>query len=74
MPRDNDTDTEGDALLRFTSLIDCEVCGIEFEGIWTVDAIDVEQLVEPPTGDQKCPYGHLVEYEYPGWVNYSDAG
>jgi hypothetical protein len=71
--RNNDTDTDGDALLRFSAQIECEVCAVEFEGQWTADAIDVEQLAEPPEADQRCPAGHVFSAEYPGWINYSDA-
>jgi hypothetical protein len=72
--RNNDTDTDrGEKPLRFSAQIDCEVCDAEFEGQWAVDAIDLEQLVDPPQEDQRCPEGHIFRAEYPGWLNYSDA-
>lgn len=79
MPRDNDTDNEKgtDAKLRFSAVIECPECGTEFEGTWEDDAIDVEQIVDPPEGRQKCPNpecGHEFDETYPGWFNYSDAG
>lgn len=77
MPRDNDTAEEHDQPLRFSAIITCPECGTDFDGEWTDDAIDIEQIVDPPTGDQTCPNPdcmHVFEETYPGWFNYSDAG
>jgi len=38
--------------------------------------MDMEQIVEPPEEDQTCPAcGHVHQSEeYPGFINYGDAG
>jgi hypothetical protein len=79
VPRNYDSDEQAKtgAKLTFSANIDCPECDTVFEGLWVDDAIDVEQLVDPPVNYQSCPNtkcGHRWEEEYPGFFNYSDAG
>ena len=77
MPRTYDSDEQRrqGGLLRFSANVDCEDCGAVFEGMWVDDSLDAEQMTDPPVSEQVCPScGWSDEVEYPGFVNYGDAG
>lgn len=77
MPRTYDSDEQRrhGGLLTFSANVDCPECGALFEGTWVDDSIDAEQMVDPPIAMVTCPRcGGVFEEEYPGFVNYGDAG
>lgn len=77
MPRTYDSDEHrvNGGVLTFAANVDCEECGTMFEAVWVDDSLDAEQMTDPPIADQTCPgCGHTEEIEYPGFVNYGDAG
>lgn len=74
--RNNDTDLEKgtDAKLEFSANVECPDCALLFEGFWVSDAIDIEQITDPPEGEQLCPNcGCVFEETYPGWSVYNEA-
>lgn len=72
MPKDEKAE---DGPLVFAAVVECSGCSQEFEGVWTDDSIDVEQLVAAPVCEQECPWCQAKDsYEYPGFVNFGDAG
>ena len=72
MPKD---EKAPDGPLVFAAVIECAGCSQEFEGVWTDTSIDVEQLVAAPVAKLRCPWcQRSQQYEYPGFVNFGDAG
>ncbi len=64
-----------DGPLVFAAVIECKGCEREFEAVWTDSSVDIEQLVAAPVAEQECPWcGVKADYEYPGFVNFGDAG
>ena len=63
-------------LHEFTSIIECQWCGCEFEGKWAVELIDLQQMEAAPQADQQCPRCQRVHKsaEYPGWTFFGEAG
>lgn len=75
MPREFGSDSDHEGPLVFAGVVECEGCGREFEAVWTDPSVDVEQLVDPPSAEQTCPFcGVSGEYEYTGFFNYGDPG
>ena len=74
MARTSDSDQDDQLIL--TAFVDCDECGAAFTGTWRPPEMDMEQIVEPPEEDQTCPAcGHVHQSEeYPGFINYGDAG
>ena len=74
MPREDAAESESGPLV-FAGIVQCDACENEFEGVWMDEAVDYEQLVDPPVGELTCPVcGQISEYEYTGFWNYDDAG
>lgn len=77
MPRDFDSDeVEHDrASLRFTEFVTCPHCGVEFEGVFTDDAMSVQDITDAPQGTQRCPgCGYEWCCGMSGWTFYGEAG
>jgi len=73
MPRESEVGDSGPIVL--TGIVECESCDSEFEGVWTDDSVDYEQMVEPPSAVLACPScGVKDTYEYTGYWNFGDAG
>lgn len=64
------------SLHEFTSLLECQWCGHEFEGRWSAELIDLQQMETAPQADQECPWCNRVHkaVEYPGWTFFGEAG
>ena len=73
MPRSFDSDALDGAVLRFTALVDCETCGVTFDGVWEDSSLTVEDVAEIVPATQTCPAGHSYVVEYPGWAFFSEA-
>jgi hypothetical protein len=55
--------------------LECGTCGAEYEGAWSADVADLQQLEEPPQADQVCPAGHVnKDVTYPRWSFFTEAG
>lgn len=56
-------------------LVECPSCDTPFEGHWSDDSMDLEQMDSPPVEDQMCPEcGKVFEEAYPGWATFGEAG
>lgn len=65
-----------DGILRLPQVVECPKCGIEFDHVFEVEAIDKEQIREPPTAELTCPdedCGHKWTEEYGGFIQYGYA-
>lgn len=59
----------------FEARLECPECEEEFEGVWIVNLIDLQQLDEAPKESQRCSCGCVMEdVPYPGWTFYGEAG
>lgn len=77
-PRAFDSDEVSRAdtpLLRFSENVDCDECGVVFEGEFVDNSMTVEDIADPPRGRHVCPgCGHEWTSEMTGWTFYSEAG
>lgn len=74
MPRSFDSGDDEPALV-FTELVDCPACGLTFDADFFDPSDAVEDIVDPPTGDQLCPgCGHRWVAVLSGWNFYTEAG
>lgn len=63
--------------LSFTENVSCLRCGETFEGYFFdyTQSLTVEDLTEPPRGNQVCPWcEHHFDAEMTGWMLFSEAG
>jgi uncharacterized protein (UPF0212 family) len=61
-------------MIQLTAYVDCPECGTTFDGVWTDDSIDIQQIVETPVATFTCPgCGASFEAPYPGWMSWSEA-
>jgi uncharacterized C2H2 Zn-finger protein len=77
MPRTFDSDEHRvrGGLLTFAANVDCPACELVFEGVWVDDSFDAEQVTDAPEAEFTCPRcDEVFEAEYPGFINYGDAG
>lgn len=71
-PRRDREETPGPVVLRAN--VDCPACKTTFAGLWTDPSISIQDMVDAPVAEQRCPYcGHTEEVEYPGWMNWGNA-
>ncbi len=66
---------EPDPRLVFTEIADCPQCCAEIECWFTDDSLSVEDMTDPPTGDQTCDAcGYSWRATATGWSFFSEAG
>ncbi len=77
MPRGFDSDdvAHDRQQLVFTETVDCEACGEAFTGLFHDDSDTVDDIVEAPVGEHRCPgCGHRFASALTGWTFFNEAG
>lgn len=63
-----------DGILRMPAIVECPVCEHEQEVVFQAQAIDIEQLRDPPEADVACEEcDHEWRATYPGFIQYGYA-